>query len=305
VSGFTFARAVKEQEKARIALAGPSGSGKTYTALTIARAFGGTVAVVDTERRSARKYASLFEFDTMDNLAQFSPEALPDLLAAAAGYTTVVVDSLSHFWSGIGGMLEQVDRLAKRNGGNSFGGWKDARPMERRMIDALLAFPGHVIVTMRTKTEWIVEEDTRGKKVPRKLGLKPEQRDGIEYEFDVVGDLDLDNNLTISKTRCPALQGYVVGKPGAEFAQIVMDWLDDGVAATTVGEFVELAVHLDTYEDALALYSRVQAAGKLGASVTDDEGGVTILGDLIASRGQRLKTEAATAPAEPVQEAMA
>jgi hypothetical protein len=208
----SFTRATKKQAKARLAFDGPSGSGKTYTSLRIATVLGERIAHIDTEHRSASKYADLFAFDTLQ-LDRYDPQLLVDALAVAAaeGYDVVIVDSLSHFWMGIDGMLEQVDKAAKRvAGGNSFGGWKEMRPVERKMIEALLAYPGHVIVTMRTKTEWVVEKDDRGRSVPRKIGLKAEQRDGIEYEFDIVGDLDLENELIVSKTRCPALTGAVL-----------------------------------------------------------------------------------------------
>ena len=213
---FTFTTATKERAKARIALIGPTGSGKTYTALVTATGLGGRIALVDTEHGSAAKYADEFAFDTLP-LTVFRPTTLVDVLAVAAhdGYDVMIVDSLSHFWSGTGGMLEQVDDAAKRaGGGGSFAGWKEARPQERAMIDALLAYPGHLIVTMRTKTEYVVESDERGRKVPRKVGLKPEQREGIEYEFDIVGDLDQENTLVISKSRAKPLSGRGVPQAG-------------------------------------------------------------------------------------------
>ena len=231
MSAFTFAPASKAQAKARVALAGPSGSGKTYTGLTTATALaaGGRVALIDTERGSASKYADRFGFDTLQ-MHEYDPRNLIGALraAGAAGYGVVVVDSLSHFWSGKGGMLEQADNAGKRYGGNTFAGWKEARPLERELIDALLAYPGHVIVTMRTKTEWVIEDNERGRKQPRKIGTKPEQRDGIEYEFDVVADLDVENTLIVSKSRCPALAKAVMREPGPEFGQALLDWLDDG-----------------------------------------------------------------------------
>ena len=46
-------------------------------------------------------------------------------------------------------------------------------------------------VTMRVKTEWLTEKDEKtGRMIPRKVGLAPVMRDGVEYEFDVCGDLD-------------------------------------------------------------------------------------------------------------------
>jgi hypothetical protein len=145
---------------------------------------------------------------------------------------------------GTGGMLEQVDNSAKRSRtGNSFAGWKEMRPDERRMIKAMTSYPGHLIVTMRTKTEWVIQDNERGKKEPRRIGTKPEQREGIEYEFSVVADMDLDNVLTVTKTRVPPLKRAVVSEPGPEVAQTILDWLSDGgEAAPDVNAYRDRAV---------------------------------------------------------------
>lgn len=228
---FTFTKATKKAAKGRIALDGPSGSGKTFTALTIAGTLGERIAVIDTEHRSASKYADLFSFDTL-GLDSYSPQILIDALAAAAaaGYEVVIVDSLSHFWMGTDGMLEQVDKAAKRSGGHGMSGWKEMRPVERQMVEALLAYPGHVICTLRVKTDWVEGENARGKRQMMKVGTKAEQREGLEYEFDLVASMDLSNELTVVKSRCPALSGEIVTKPGVPFAETFKRWLDDGEA---------------------------------------------------------------------------
>jgi superfamily II DNA or RNA helicase len=114
MSALTFAKATKQAAKGRIALDGPSGSGKTYTALTVAQVLGHRIAVVDTEHGSASKYADLFDFDTL-TLDRYSPQILIEAFTAAgsAGYDVVIVDSLSHFWMGTDGMLEQVDKASR------------------------------------------------------------------------------------------------------------------------------------------------------------------------------------------------
>src|SRR5258707_208808 len=237
---FTFETATKAGAKARLALAGPTGSGKTYTALTIATAWGGSIGVIDTERGSASKYArnpatgkGLFPFRRLD-MQRYDPRDLPKALAAAAaaGIDTVIIDSLSKFWSGEGGMIQQADNAGRRSfGGNSSAGWKEAGPMETAMVEAMLSYPGHVIVTMRVRTEYVMNEDERGRKVPQRVGLQPVQRQGIEYEFDIIGDMDQENTLVITKTRCPDLAGLVVNRPGAELAATILNWLDDGEPA--------------------------------------------------------------------------
>lgn len=285
-----FKPATREASYARIALSGPSGAGKTYTALALATALADKVAVIDTERGSASKYVGLngWQFDTVQPDG-FSPLSLVELLGLAAGgeYGCVVVDSLSHYWMGVDGMLEQADRRAK--GGNSFSGWKEVRPEERRMIDALVAYPGHVIVTMRSKTEFVIEENDRGKKVPRKVGLKPEQRDGIEYEFDVVGDLDHDNTLTVVKSRIHTLAKAVIPMPGEEFAHQIRDWLSDGAQVPTVAECRKRALDMDSREELKALFDEVSGHRMAAAPTVDADGNPTVLGDLIMNQARKLR----------------
>lgn len=307
MSQFTFAPATREQAKARIALEGPSGSGKTYTALTLATAMADRVALIDTERGSASKYATGkggtgFNFDTLQ-MHKYDPRDLVAALAAAgqAGYGAVVVDSLTHFWSGTGGMLELVDAIGKRGGsGGNFGGWKEARPFERAMIDALLAYPGHVFVTMRTKSEYVIEEDARGRKQVRKVGTKAEQREGIEYEFDIVGDLDQENTLVVTKSRCPDLSGAVINRPNADMAASVLEWLTDGAEVPDVATLVDRTVaDTLTYNGALALHREAERYRLGGAAILHPETAKpTTLGQLIAERGRTLRAaQAAPAPA--------
>lgn len=222
-----FRKATKTAAKLRLALIGPSGSGKTYTALSVAQHLGGGVAVIDTERGSASKYADVFEFDTM-GLETFSPEVYVKAIQEAGklGYGTLVIDSLSHAWVGRGGALEIHDNaVARQRTQNSYTAWREVTPLHNAMVDAILQCPCHVIATMRAKTEYVQEKDDRGKTTVRKVGMAPVQRDGLEYEFDVVGDLDWEHNFIVSKTRCPALSGAVMKKPGEELARTLSAWL--------------------------------------------------------------------------------
>jgi hypothetical protein len=226
-----FQKAVKRNAKLRLALCGPAGSGKTFSLLSIATELGGPVAYVDTEHGSASKYADLFAFDVIEP-DTFDPRELIKAIKAAveAGYGVICVDSLSHYWMGKGGELEMVDNAAKRSqSGNSFAAWKNVTPVHNELVDTIIASPIHVLVSMRTKTEWVIDEfvdrDGKKKKVPRKVGMAPIMRDGIEFEFDVCGDLDQDNTLTISKSRCPALTGLAINRPGKEMAQTLKRWL--------------------------------------------------------------------------------
>lgn len=232
-----FQKATKKKLRARIALCGPTGSGKTYSALRVGKALGRRLAVIDTERGSASKYSDKFDFDVSE-LTSYEPSLYVKEIkaAAAAGYDVLVIDSLSHAWTGEGGALDQVDRRAGQPGGK-FVAWKEVTPMHRELVDAILDYPGHVIVTMRSKMAYSMDPTT---KRVTKLGMAPIQRDGIEYEFDIVGDLDETHTMHVSKSRCSSLADQHIKKPGEAFAVELRRWLDDGIG--------------DPYQEARDLY---------------------------------------------------
>ena len=154
----SFRKAVKHGAKLRFAVSGPSGSGKTYTLLKLATELGGPVALIDTEHGSASKYADIFEFDVLE-LDSYDPLRLIEIIdqAAKEQYKVLCIDSLSHFWVGKDGELDKVDRAARRmQSPNSFAAWKQVTPIHNALIDKIIGAPLHVLVSMRSKTEWMV-----------------------------------------------------------------------------------------------------------------------------------------------------
>ncbi len=228
-----FQRATKTQSKLRLALVGVSGSGKTYSALAIARGLGSRVALIDTERGSAAKYADVFTFDTInldDAFGDFSPRSYVRAInaAVAEGYDVIVIDSLSHAWIGKGGALEMHDMAVDRQKTkNSYVAWRDVTPDHNALVDAMVQARAHIIVTMRAKTEYVQETDERGNKQVRKIGLAPIQRDGLEYEFDLVADMDA-GKMTVGKSRCTALTNAVIKHPNGQVSDALRAWLTDG-----------------------------------------------------------------------------
>lgn len=225
-----FHTAVKAESKLRLAISGPSGSGKTYTSLAIASALanGKSIALIDTEHGSASKYADLYQFDVAEMHAPFHPDKFIAALreAESAGYAVVILDSISHAWSGTGGVRDIVDEAAKRSkSGNTYMAWKEGTPVQNKLIDAIVQSGIHVIATMRSKTDYILVDNGNGRQAPKKVGMAPVQRDQFEYEFDVVLDMDVENNGIVTKSRCPALTGKVFAKPGRDVAGILSVWL--------------------------------------------------------------------------------
>lgn len=227
-----FRPATRRRTLLRLAIAGPSGSGKTYSGLRIGTLLAKTtpgfgLGVIDTEHGSAEKYADQFAFEHLV-LGNFNPRYYIDAIAAAAAtrrFSVLLIDSLSHAWGGTGGVLDQVDRYSSSHRGDNFGGWRETRPLQRDLVEAMLAAPMHIIVTMRTKQAYAMEPDERGKNQVRKLGLKPEQADGIEYEFDIAGEVDIEHRLTISKSRASKIADKVYPFPGEELVADLVEWI--------------------------------------------------------------------------------
>lgn len=238
-----FTKATRQKARLRLALTGPSGSGKTWGALLLAAGLGGKIAVIDTERESASLYSHLVEFDTLNLGAPFTPERYIEAIKAAeqAGYETLIIDSITHEWSGVGGCLEMVDQIARAKfKGNSWSAWNEVTPRHRALLDAILHSSMHIIVTLRSKTETAQTEENGRKKVV-KLGMKAEQRDGFEYEMTVVLDLIHDGNFaTSTKDRTGLFSNANPAPITTDTGARLKAWLEAGAdapAVLTVGDW--------------------------------------------------------------------
>ena len=226
-------KATKSESKLRMALIGASGSGKTFTALSIAENLGSKILFVDTEHGSASKYADIFSFDVVE-LSDFAPENFIQAikLGEANGYDVVIIDSLSHEWNGKGGILE-LHSAEEKITRNKFTAWAKITPRHNALIETIVQSKTNVITTMRAKTDYSMNKDERGKTTVENVGLAPIQREGMEYEFDVVAHLDHENNFIVQKSRCPTLNEKIFNKAGIQVAEILKAWLM-GVPQTTV-----------------------------------------------------------------------
>jgi len=196
-------KAERQKSILKMCLTGTSGSGKTLGALSIASGMATSsdkICLIDTENFSANIYADRFDFSVIDIAAPYSARKYIEAIVEAEreGMTICIIDSLSHAWAGSGGSLEQHERAA---GKNTYMNWAGVTKDHNRLFEALLQTRMHTIVTMRSKTEYALEIDG-GKAVPRKIGLKPIQREGTDYEFSVVLDIARDGHVaTASKDR--------------------------------------------------------------------------------------------------------
>ncbi len=231
MKAFEIHRATKCRAKLRLGMSGPAGSGKTYSALLIAHGLGGPIGLIDTEHGSGDLYADLLPegYDVLQLTPPFTPARYIEAIHALedAGVQTIIVDSLSHAWTGEGGSLDRHGKIADHSG-NSWQAWRQVTPEHNALVEAMLQSPCHVIATMRAKTEYVQEKDERtGRQVVRKIGLAPVMRDGIEYEFTVFMELDSQHLAHVGKDRTRLFDGMIL-RPDEQVGRELLAWLDSG-----------------------------------------------------------------------------
>jgi hypothetical protein len=143
----------------------------------------------------------------------------------------LILDSISHAWAGEGGLLDTQGKLAD-GGMNSFTAWRKLTPQHNAFIEAMIRSKLHLIATMRSKMDYVVETNDKGKSVPKKVGLAPVQREGLDYEFDIVFDLDLNHNALSTKDRSSLFDGKLVSRPDENVGKQILEWLQRGQQPT-------------------------------------------------------------------------
>ena len=225
-----YRKAERRKAKLRLAITGPAGSGKTYSALLIAFGIGGKTALLDTENGSGDLYSALGDYDICSISAPFTVQKYIDAIKSAeqAGYDILILDSISAEWAGSGGLLNLHTQLTSSSKANSFAAWGQVTPKHNAFIDAITNSRLHIICTIRSKTEYAQIQNERGKTEIRKMGLGLVQREGIDYEFTTVFDLNFTHEVTVSKDRTSIFDGQVFTIT-QETGKLLKNWLDSGI----------------------------------------------------------------------------
>lgn len=282
-------KAQRKRVKLKIGLAAPSGAGKTASSLILAYGLlkgehpdmsdadiWNRIAMIDTENGSGELYANMTvgkcrigEYLVVSLEPPFDPQDEIDAIKACkeAGAEVIITDSLSHFWAGTGGLLDKQAEATKRNNGNSYTAWRTITPLYNEMIDSILQTDCHMIVTLRSKTEYAQDTDERGKKVVKKLGMAPVIRDGCEYEFSLFMDLNNDHEALVTKDRTNTLDGKcIVITP--ETGMLLANWLS-GAAAEDAPPTVVAEVKPTVKKTAMTIDEAIAKVAKIVAEKQD------------------------------------
>ena len=216
--------AERTKAKIKLGLQGPSGSGKTYSALLLA--FGlcndwSKIAVIDTENHSADLYAHLGHYNVLNLSEPFTPENYIKAIEACekADMSVIIIDSISQEWEGSGGIIESHSKMS----GNSFTNWNVITPRHNAFVQKILQSPCHILSTIRCKQDYVLSEKN-GKYVPEKVGLKSVTRDGMDYEFTLVFDIDIKHQAKASKDRTNLFKEDIPFIIKAETGKKILDW---------------------------------------------------------------------------------
>lgn len=238
----------KKQAKIKLALQGCAGSGKTYSALLLAYGLcndWSKIAVIDSENGSADLYANLGQYNVLPLQDKFAPETYVEAIKVCedAGMEVIIIDSISQCWDNL---LEYHANLP----GNSFTNWQKITPRMNAFMQKILQSNSHIICTMRCKQDYVLNEKN-GKMVPEKVGLKAVMRDGIDYEFTIVFDINMKHQALASKDRT----SLFIGKPEftitKDTGRQILEWCNDGVSAEIIREKLQQTT---TIEELTALY---------------------------------------------------
>lgn len=246
-------KAQRKEAKIKLALQGPSGSGKTMSALLLASGITdwSNIAVIDTENHSADLYAHLGEYNVLQLSSPFTPERYIKAIEACeqADMEVLIIDSITHEWDGTGGILALHGAMA----GNSFTNWNKITPRHNAFVQKILQSSCHIISTIRTKTDYTLSEKN-GKMVPEKVGLKGITRDGMDYEFTIVFDLDIKHNASASKDRT----GLFMDKPEyvitPVFGKRILEWCNSGKSITEIKDEISSAATVEKLREILRTY---------------------------------------------------
>ncbi|HNP31800.1 MAG TPA: AAA family ATPase [Flavobacterium sp.] len=252
-------KAERHQVKLRLGLSGASGFGKTYSALLLA--FGITnewakIAIIDTENGSASLYSHLGDYNTLTLEEPFTPERYIEAIniCEKAYVDVIIIDSISHEWSGKGGCLELHEQL-----GGKLQDWAKISPRHQAFIDRILNSTAHIITTVRRKVDYTMDADMNGKSKVVKHGTKEITREGFEYELTANFELINDKHLAkASKDRT----GLFMDKPefiiNSTTGKKLMEWCNKGISLDKIKEEILKCETIDALKKLYAKYPSYQ-----------------------------------------------
>ena len=162
----------------------------------------------------------------------FTPEQYIEAiqLCEREGIEVIIIDSITHEWSGKGGCLDIHEKeTSKMRVPNSFTAWAAVTPRHQAFVEAIVRSQSHVICCTRSKTEYVMSE-RNGRQVPQKMGMAPITREGFDFEVSIHFELDQQHKAFCSKDRTGLFMNREAFILTPETGKAITDWCESGEA---------------------------------------------------------------------------
>lgn len=270
-------KSARKQAKIKMALQGSAGSGKTMSSLLLAKGLTNNnlskVAIIDSENGSADLYAHLGDYNVVRVTPPFTPEKYIEAIdiCLEAKMDVIILDSISQVWD------ELIDFHSKLPG-NSFTNWNKVTPRQKAFINKILQSEAHIIATMRTKQDYVLNQRD-GKYIPEKVGLKAVQRDGVDYEFTLVFDVDIKHFVVASKDRTGLFSNSPDFKISEATGRKILDWCNQGVSIEQAEKEIAECTTVEGLRHIYQKYSSLQK--ELNATIIHRKHEIESVGEMI------------------------
>lgn len=277
--------AVKYVKPMKILLFGPSFSGKTYSAIEIAVGIvmakrGCTrdeamkhIVLVDSEYGRGALHRSLGAYNYIEIKPPYHVTKLADIIAELSEMDEVDVilpDSLTHFWSKVGGILDLKAQKDKA-GGNSYTNWQEYTMVFNRMLDVIFQSPKHIIATARSKNDTTLIPNDKGKMVPTTYGLKPELRDGVEYDFDISFNIDKSSHDLLMEKGVPGMDPIYAAATEETGKILYALFNTDATIPSRTNEDIMANIRRTAKENNMVKYMMMKLKGRKLEDLTDED----------------------------------
>lgn len=230
--------ATRQGIKPLIGFYSESGCGKTYSSLLLARGLAGLsgkIVMIDTESGRGSLYADVIPggYDVLELRQPFSPQRYIQAIQEVerSGAAIAVVDSVSHEWEGMGGVLDMASENESRSGKAGLHNWKQPKMEHAKFMLHLLQSPLPLVVCLRAKFKTRqIKEPGKKTEIVKDDFTTPIQAD--DFIFEMTAHAEILHNHSIRLTKCshPALRdcfptdGPITSKHG----ELIAQWCSSG-----------------------------------------------------------------------------
>jgi len=210
LSPFEFAlrQATRTSVKPLICLYSPSGCGKTYSALLLARGMvgdAGKIGLADSEAGRGSLYADIIPggYQTLAINEPFSPRKYLEcmMFMERQKLDIGIIDSGSHEWEGLGGVLEMAHEREVKSGKTGLHVWKEPKMEHQKWVQHFLQSPIPWIICLRAKHKSRQTKNAQGKtEIVRDDDASPIQAE--DFIFEMTAHMEILPNHAIKLTKC-------------------------------------------------------------------------------------------------------